>query len=56
MILKPNSDNGSTENIISGGSMAKGAVIMAMDHASAAKLKIRLRPSASQGSQPATKW
>ena len=53
--LNVNSDSGSTENIMSGGSMRVGATIIATDQASAAALKSRLNPSASQGSQPATK-
>ena len=50
-----NSDSGSTENTISGGSIFCGARIIAIDQPMAAMLNSRLKPSAIQGSQPAMK-
>lgn len=53
--LKVNNDSGSTENSMSGGSTFCGARIIAIDQPIAAMLNSRLKPSASHGSQPATK-
>lgn len=50
-----NSDKGSSANIASGASMRVGAASIAIDQPSAARLKARLKPSASHGSQPAMK-
>src|SRR5579864_7698226 len=55
-ILNVNSDSGSTEYMTSGASTRPGAHTMAADQPSAARLNSRLTPSATHGSQPATKW
>ena len=53
---KANSESGSAEKATSGGSKCSGALTIATHQPMAASEKTRFKPSASQGSQPATKW
>ena len=54
--LNRNRVSGRTAKMTCGGATSSGISTIAADQAIAARLKARLKPSASHGNQPAMKW